>query len=212
MSGIEFTAEDWRRIKQAGRLLGGLTGTLATLTAVSAGLLRRQAADARRIIPLAEAPPPRGDGLYGAKVGGKALTMVILGDSSAAGYGVHRPRETPGALLATAVSRRLSRPVRLYRLAVVGSMSSGLPYQVDAALEYGPDIAVILIGGNDVTHASARATALAGPQVESRPGRRTDGRRGPGRWPHGVAGQPAGPDVRGRSGADVQFRPVPPVR
>lgn len=160
MSGIEFTAEDWRRIKLAGRVLGGVTGAVATATAVSAGLLLRQAADARRIIPLAEAPPPRGDGLYGAKFGGPPITMVILGDSSAAGYGVHRPRETPGALLATSVSRRLSRPVRLYRVAVVGSMSSGLPYQVDAALEYEPDVAVILIGGNDVTHVSARTAAV----------------------------------------------------
>src|SRR5204863_35820 len=116
--------------------------------------------DARRIIPMAEAPPPRGDGIYGAKFGGKPLTMVILGDSSAAGYGVHRPRETPGALLATGVSRRLHRPVKLYRVAVVGAMSSGLPYQVDAALEYEPDVAVILIGGNDVTHVSARAMAV----------------------------------------------------
>ena len=90
------------------------------MTALSAGLLLRQAADARKIIPMAEAPPPRGDGLYGAKFGGKPISMVILGDSSAAGYGVHRPRETPGALLATGVSRRLRRPVRLHRVAVVG--------------------------------------------------------------------------------------------
>ncbi|MEU4244449.1 SGNH/GDSL hydrolase family protein [Actinoplanes sp. NPDC026619] len=141
-------------------MAGGVTGTLAGVTALSAGLLMRQAAAARRIIPMAEAPPPRGDGVYGAKFGGKSITMVILGDSSAAGYGVHRPRETPGALLATGVSRRLRRPVKLYRVAVVGAMSSGLPYQVDAALEYEPDVAVILIGGNDVTHVSARAMAV----------------------------------------------------
>src|SRR3954451_11038375 len=173
VSTIELTADDWRRIKLAGQILGGVTGALAGVTALSAGLLLRQAADARRIIPLAEAPPPagrpprragppppRGDGLYGAKFPGKPISMVVLGDSSAAGYGVHRPRETPGALLATGVSRRLNRPVRLYRLAVVGAMSSGLPYQVDAALEYQPDVAVILIGGNDVTHISARDQAV----------------------------------------------------
>src|SRR5690606_203988 len=83
---------------------------------------------------------------------GPPITLVMLGDSTAAGYGVHRPRETPGALFATAISRRLRRPVRLHRLAVVGSLSSGLPYQVEAALEHKPDIAVILIGGNDVTN------------------------------------------------------------
>ncbi len=155
-----MTAEDWRRLKLAGQVLGGVTGVVAGVTALSAGLLLRQAADARKIIPMAEAPPPRGDGLYGAKFGGKPLSLVILGDSSAAGFGVHRPRETPGALLATGVSRRLHRPVRLHRLAVVGSMSSGLPYQVDDALEYEPDAAVILIGGNDVTHVSDRASAI----------------------------------------------------
>jgi lysophospholipase L1-like esterase len=160
VSTIQISAQDWRRIKLAGQILGGVTGALATVTALSAGLLLRQAADARRIIPMAEAPPPRGDGLYGGKFGGRAISMVILGDSTAAGYGVHRPRETPGALLATGVSRRLHRPVRLHRLAVVGSMSSGLPYQVDAALEHAPDVAIILIGGNDVTHASGRSSAV----------------------------------------------------
>jgi len=160
VSTREISAEDWRRIKLAGQILGGVTGVLVTAAGLSAGLLYRQAAGARRIIPMAEAPPPRGDGLYGGKFGGKAISMCILGDSSAAGYGVHRPRETPGALLATGVSRRLHRPVRLHRLAVVGSMSAGLPYQVDAALEYDPDVAVILIGGNDVTHISDREAAV----------------------------------------------------
>ncbi|MFC7531438.1 SGNH/GDSL hydrolase family protein [Actinoplanes sp. GCM10030250] len=156
----DLSDEDRHRIKAAGRVAGQVTGTVAGLAALSAGLLMRQAAEARRVIPMAEAPPPRGDGLYGAKFAGRTLTLVILGDSSAAGYGVHRPRETPGALFATGISRRLRRPVRLHRLAVVGVVSAGLPYQVDAALEYSPDIAVILIGGNDVTHASARNSAV----------------------------------------------------
>jgi lysophospholipase L1-like esterase len=158
--GRGITDEDWRRIRVAGRVVGGVTGTAAGVAGLSVALLLRQAADARRIIPMAEAPPPRGDGLYGPKFGGKPLNMVILGDSSAAGYGVHKPRETPGALLATGVSRRLRRPVRLHRLAVVGSMSAGLLYQVDAALEYDPEVAIILVGGNDVTHVSARAAAV----------------------------------------------------
>ncbi|WIM97279.1 SGNH/GDSL hydrolase family protein [Actinoplanes oblitus] len=156
MNSIFISSGTRQRIKAAGQIAGALAG----VTALSAGLLLRQAADARRIIPLAEAPPPRGDGLYGPKLPGKPLNLVILGDSSAAGYGVHRPRETPGALFATGISRRLHRPVRLHRLAVVGSVSAGLPWQVDAALEYQPDLAIILIGGNDVTHVSARASAV----------------------------------------------------
>jgi lysophospholipase L1-like esterase len=155
-----FTDVDRQRLRLAGQVAGGVSGTIVGLAGASVLLLKWQAADARRIIPMVEAPPPRGDGLYGPKFPGKPLNMVILGDSTAAGFGVHRPRETPGALLATGVSRRLRRPVRLHRLAVVGSMSAGLPYQVDAALEYSPEVAVILIGGNDVTHVSGRAEAV----------------------------------------------------
>ncbi|MEV0896246.1 SGNH/GDSL hydrolase family protein [Actinoplanes sp. NPDC049802] len=156
MSTIDATSAHWRWIRTGARVAGAIAG----LSALTVGLLYRQAADARRIIPMAEAPPPRGDGLYGTKFAGEPLTMVVLGDSSAAGYGVHRPRETPGALFATGVSRRLRRPVRLYRLAVVGSVSAGLPYQVDVAVEHEPDLAIILIGGNDVTHFSARDRAV----------------------------------------------------
>jgi len=157
---MTLTDAERRRIKVAGQVAGGVTGAAAGLTLLSAGVLLRQAAGARRIIPTAEAPPPRGDGVYGAKFPGKPLSMVILGDSSAAGYGVHRPRETPGALLAIGVSRRLRRPVRLHRLAVVGSVSAGLRHQVEAALEHDPDVAVIIIGGNDVTHVSDRSSAV----------------------------------------------------
>jgi lysophospholipase L1-like esterase len=155
-----ITEADRRRIKRAGHIAGGVTGTAAGLAGLTLIVLMRQAAGARRIIPMAEAPPPRGDGLYGPKFPGRPLSMVILGDSTGAGYGVHRPRETPGALLANGVARRLRRPVQLHRLAVVGSMSAGLPYQVDAALEYQPEVAIILVGGNDVTHVTGRAAAV----------------------------------------------------
>lgn len=124
------------------------------------GVLLGQARQARRTIPMAEAPPPRCDGMYGAKFPGPPLTMVVLGDSSAAGYGVHRRRETPGALLATGLSRRLHRPVLVRRFAVVGAISAALRHQVEAALECAPDIAVILIGGNDITNRTPRGLAV----------------------------------------------------
>jgi lysophospholipase L1-like esterase len=88
------------------------------------------------------------------------LTLVVLGDSVAAGYGVAKPRQTPGALLATGISRRLGRPVRLHRLAVVGADSRHLAPQVEAALELAPELAVIVIGGNDVTHRANRSAAV----------------------------------------------------
>jgi lysophospholipase L1-like esterase len=58
------------------------------------------------------------------------------------------------------VSRRLQRPVHLHRHAVVGAVSAGLVPQVDAALERHPDIAVILVGGNDVTHRTPVTSAV----------------------------------------------------
>ncbi|GAB7040476.1 MULTISPECIES: SGNH/GDSL hydrolase family protein [Catenuloplanes] len=126
-------------------------GALTGVTLVSAGLLASQAEAARRTIPLAEGPPPRADGVFGAKFGGHPLVLAVLGDSTAAGYGVLRTRETPGALLATGLSRRLRRPVRLHRFAVVGAITDGLRHQLQDALEVRPDLAVILIGANDVT-------------------------------------------------------------
>jgi lysophospholipase L1-like esterase len=147
--------------------------TVARFTAVGAGvtafgavagaaLIVGQAEQARRRIPQAQEPPPRGDGVYGTRFPGEPIEMVVVGDSSAAGYGVHKPRETPGALLATGVSRRLQRPVRLHRHAVVGALSAGLPHQVEAALERTPrpDLAVIIIGGNDVTHRTSTHIAV----------------------------------------------------
>src|SRR5918998_3618800 len=114
----------WQRVRRVARLAAIGTGATAAAAVATGGVLIGQARQARRTIPMAEAPPPRCDGLYGARLPGPAITMVVLGDSSAAGYGVHRRRETPGALLATGLSRRLQRPVRLHRFAVVGAISA----------------------------------------------------------------------------------------
>ncbi|SCL54534.1 Lysophospholipase L1 [Micromonospora citrea] len=150
----------WQRARQVARFAAIGTGAAAAAAVATGGVLLGQARQARRTIPMAEAPPPRCDGVYGPKLPGPPVTVVVLGDSSAAGYGVHRRRETPGALLATGLSRRLQRPVRLHRFAVVGAISSGLRHQVEAALECRPDVAVILIGGNDVTNRTPLGLAV----------------------------------------------------
>lgn len=150
----------WSGALRAAKVVGYGGGAMVAGGAAATMLLVGQARAARRVIPLAEAPPPRGDGLYGPKLPGAPLTVVLLGDSTAAGYGVRRPRETPGALLATGISRRLGRPVRLHRLAVVGATSDKLPPQVEQAVELGPDLALILIGGNDVTRLTHYSVAV----------------------------------------------------
>ncbi|HEX5542107.1 MAG TPA: SGNH/GDSL hydrolase family protein, partial [Micromonospora sp.] len=91
----------WRTVRRA--LKGAAVGASVTAATAFAAttVLVGQARQARRTIPIAQAPPPRADGVYGAKLSGEPINLVVLGDSSAAGYGVRRPRETPGALLAT---------------------------------------------------------------------------------------------------------------
>jgi lysophospholipase L1-like esterase len=87
--------------------------------------------------------------------------LLVLGDSIAAGLGAERPKETFGARLAIRLAKATRRPVRLRSLAVVGSESSDLSAQVDG-LEpaYAGDVAVIIVGGNDVTHRVPVATSV----------------------------------------------------
>ncbi len=141
-------------------LYGG--GALAALGIAAFGVIVGQIEVARRTIPIAESPPPRSDGLYGnGRKGSVApIKLVLLGDSSAAGFGVRKARHTPAALIATGLSRHLQRPVQLTNLAVVGATSARMVTQVDEALESSPDVAVILIGANDVTHRAGQAASV----------------------------------------------------
>lgn len=125
-------------------------------------LLAGQADRARKTIPKAWDLPPRADGVY---VSGEAevqpfrsgtdvdLHLMVFGDSTATGYGCRQPAEVPGALIARALARRTRKRVRLSTKAIVGATSKGLAGQVDAMFVAGPppDVAVIMIGANDVT-------------------------------------------------------------
>ena len=116
------------------------------------GVLTVEARWARRAIGTTSERPPDCTGWYGRGRPGPAIKVALLGDSGAAGYGVGRVEETPGALLASGLAERADRRVYLRSFAVVGAMSSDLAVQVDQALPTEPDVAVILIGANDVTH------------------------------------------------------------
>jgi lysophospholipase L1-like esterase len=131
------------------------TGSLGALSAAAAGLIYGQTKQARRRIQPAEADPPRADGVWlapGVPADGPPLLLAMLGDSSAAGYGVHRDSETPAAQMALGLSALAGRPVRLHNVAVVGAQSSALASQVALVLAEQPDLVVIMIGANDVTH------------------------------------------------------------
>jgi len=95
----------------------------------------------------------------------RPLRFAVLGDSTAAGYGVERADQTPGALLAAALAAHSGRPLLLANVARVGACSDRLSEQVDALLadgpEHAPQVAAIMIGANDVTHRLSPTEAAA---------------------------------------------------
>ena len=128
-------------------------GGLSVFGAGLYGVMKVEAKLARKAIGVRlDEPPPDATGWYGRGRPGPAIKIALLGDSSAAGYGTDRVEETPGALLASGVAERADKRVYLRSFAVVGARSEHLEGQVARALPIEPDVAVILIGANDVTH------------------------------------------------------------
>ncbi|MEW1779442.1 SGNH/GDSL hydrolase family protein [Streptomyces sp. NPDC086777] len=94
-----------------------------------------------------------GGGGHGAS-GEPPIRLTMLGDSTAAGQGVHRAAQTPGALLASGLAAVAERPVQLSNVALPGAQSDDLDRQVALVLGTAspvPDVCVIMIGANDVT-------------------------------------------------------------
>jgi lysophospholipase L1-like esterase len=116
-------------------------------------LLKVQAGRARRAIGKALGEEAhRADRVYKKKYG-ERIELLVLGDSIAAGLGAETARQTLGAQLARRLAKRTHRAVRLHTAAIVGAETSVLRAQL-AGLPagYRPDVAVIVVGGNDVTH------------------------------------------------------------
>jgi lysophospholipase L1-like esterase len=143
------------------RRLPGDTVARSAVVVLSAGvlalggkeLLRQQARSARRTIgkPLGE-DAHRADKTYRRKLG-DPIDLLLLGDSIAAGLGADRPKRTLGAQLAKRLADRTNRSVRMHSAAIVGSETSMLRTQLASLpADYVADVAVIVVGGNDVTH------------------------------------------------------------
>lgn len=127
-------------------------GGLGVLGGAFYGVMRAQAAWARRIIGPAETRPPPPEDVYGAWLPGEPLSLLVLGDSAAVGYGMESAEDTPPGLLGAGLSTIAGRPVVVTSVARVGAQSSALDGQIDQGLRASPTVAVIVIGANDVTH------------------------------------------------------------
>lgn len=147
-----------RRVARLALFGGGGAGALG---AGLYGFLHLEGRLARRTIGELENGAPHADGVYGASYPGTPLSFAVIGDSAGAGLGVDRPDETPGALLAAGLAEIAERPVRLRTTAYSGARSENLTAQVDDALADEPHIALIMIGGNDVTHQVRPSTSVA---------------------------------------------------
>ncbi|MFE2147572.1 SGNH/GDSL hydrolase family protein, partial [Streptomyces sp. NPDC059456] len=146
-----------RRIA-AGAAYGG--GGLGLVGVAAVGLVLAEVQFAKRTVGTGLGAPPRADGLYGSEFAGPAgsgperLRLGMMGDSTAAGLGVRRARQTPAALLASGLAAVAERPVELRNVAVSGAMSDDLDRQAGLLLDGElppPDVCVIMIGANDVT-------------------------------------------------------------
>ena len=146
-----------RKIATAAAYGGGGLGALGALGgAAIIGVMLGETRVARRRIPRPETePPPSDDTTWAASGVSRArppVRIALLGDSTAAGYGVHRDRDTPAAQLAIGVSAAARRPVHVVNVAVIGAESKDLAGQVARIAERAhPELAVVIIGANDVT-------------------------------------------------------------
>ena len=124
------------------------------LGAAAIGLLAGETMVAHARIPKTKQPPPVSTGLWradGVAERDGALRFAVFGDSMAAGIGVRDGADTLAAQLAQGLSAAARRPVQLTNLAVVGSRSAGLRAQL-GNLTQAPEVALVLVGANDVTH------------------------------------------------------------
>jgi lysophospholipase L1-like esterase len=129
-----------------GGAFGGIAGATFALLVTEAKL-------ARRVIGTPTEQAPAAAGSYGrGRRGAPPLHLAVLGDSAAAGLGCERADQTPGALIAGGIARDLRRRVELDVVAVTGAQSADLDVQVGRALRRRLDVAVLIIGANDVTH------------------------------------------------------------
>ena len=127
------------------------SGVAATAVAGAAVIGAEVMVAMRRAYLMGDSAPPV-TGEFG-EANDPMVKLVMIGDSTAAGVGVSRTQDTIGAQVAMRLSTS-GYLVKLSGVAISGSRAGDLAPQVGRALVMTdrPDIAVIIIGGNDATH------------------------------------------------------------
>lgn len=121
-------------------------------------LIYAQARRVRNAVPeLPEPPGPRA-GVAGA--GEIALRLLVTGDSSAAGVGAPTQEEALAAPLARALAARLHGAVRWQLIAERGLTSEGVLRKLMHGHVQVADVAVVVVGVNDITHEIPMRRAL----------------------------------------------------
>ncbi len=95
-----------------------------------------------------------------------ALRLAVLGDSIAYGVGAAQPSDALGPRLARDLAG-LGLPTQSRTFAMPGACSADLARQIQAATLWQPDVAVIIVGANDLTRLISpdRAAAQLGDAV-----------------------------------------------
>lgn len=145
-----------REAAARGAAWGG--GGLAGVAVGTVGLLLAQARAAKRTIGMQRGVPPYQDGRFGPPTG-TSIRLAVLGDSVAAGLGAEDAADTLAGVLVRGVHEATGRPVLMTNHAVVGARSADLERQVTRALTTRPQVAVIIVGANDLTHLVPRRTS-----------------------------------------------------
>ena len=177
-----------RKIAQTAAYGGGIGAAgLGALSLLGYGLIKAEAVMTRRTIGAVLDQAPDDHGTYGSGTG-PPIRFVVLGDSTGTGLGAQHAHQTIGATIASGVAAFSGRPVELTNVAVSGAESPDLDAQVDRVVgvaevehtapndvgsrgpipadthsdadAHHPDVAVILIGANDVTHRIDRSIAV----------------------------------------------------
>jgi len=132
--------------------------SLALKLVLSPLLVAQARATRRRALVLPEAEGPR-EGRLGPREG-RAVRVLIAGDSSAAGVGVTHQRDAVAGHLVAALQNRLRRPVEWILRARSGLTTVQLHALLQAEPPSAVDVAVVVTGVNDVIDQVPSARAV----------------------------------------------------